>query len=132
MNKKRAKRQKAIESQVNRLGNRMRKMHALSRRLSGYSLAIFLIGGTLVFISFFWINEKSAWLVAAIAAIIFSMIACYHHRLARGIRRHQIWMQIKKSQLARMDLNWEKIPGSELQLPLSDLPFEKDLDITGR
>ena len=107
-------------------------MHALSRRLSWYRLAIFLIGGTLVFISSFWISGKSAWLVAAIAAIIFSIIVCYHHRLARGIRRHQIWMQIKKSQLARMDLNWEKIPGSELQLPLSDLPFEKDLDITGR
>jgi hypothetical protein len=132
MNQRRAKRQKAIENQVNRLGNRIRKLHALSRRLSWYRLAIFLFGGTLVFISFFWISEKSAWLVAAIAAIIFSMIACYHHRLARGIRRHQIWMQIKKSQLARMDLNWEKIPGSELQLPLSDLPFEKDLDITGR
>ena len=107
-------------------------MHALSRRLSWYRLAIFLIGGTLVFISSFWISGKSAWFVAAIAAIIFSIIVCYHHRLARGIRRHQIWMQIKKSQLARMDLNWEKIPGSELQLPLSDLPFEKDLDITGR
>ena len=132
MNQRRAKRQKAIENQVNRLGNRIRKLHALSRRLSWYRLAIFLFGGTLVFISFFWISEKSAWLVAAIAAIIFSMIACYHHRLARGIRRHQIWMQMKKSQLARMDLNWEKIPGSELQLPLSDLPFEKDLDITGR
>ncbi len=31
-----------------------------------------------------------------------------------------------------MDLDWKKIPGSILQLPLSDLPFEKDLDITGR
>ena len=107
-------------------------MHALSRRLSWYRLAIFLIGGTLVFISSFWISGKSAWLVAAIAAIIFSIIVCYHHRLARGIRRHQIWLQIKKSQLARMDLNWQKIPGSELQLPHSDLSFEKDLDITGR
>ena len=132
MNQRRAKRQKAIENQVNRLENRMRKLHALSRQLSWYRLAIFLIGGTLFFISFFWISEKSAWLVAATAAIIFSIIACYHHRLAKGTRRHQIWIQIKKSQLARMDLNWEKIPGSELQLPLSDLPFEKDLDITGR
>ncbi len=132
MNQRRAKRQRAIENQVNRLGNRMTKLHALSRRLSWYRLVIFLIGGALVFVSFFWISEKSAWLVAAIAAIIFSIIACYHHRLARGIRRHQIWLEIKKSQLARMALDWEKIPGSMLQWPLSDLPFEKDLDITGR
>ncbi len=131
MNERRAKRQKAIENQVNRLVNRITNLQALSSRLSWYRLVIFLVGGALVFISFFWINEKIAWLVAAMAAIIFSIIACYHHRLAKGIRRHQIWLEIKKSQIARMDLDWEKIPGSMLQLPVSDLSFEKDLDITG-
>jgi len=132
MNSIRLKRQKAIENQVDRFDNRMKKLQALSRRLSWYRLAIFLIGGAWVFISFFWISENLAWFFAGAAFIIFSIVACYHHRLARGIRRHQIWMQIKKSQLARMDLDWEKIPGSMLQLPLSDLSFEKDLDITGR
>ena len=131
MNQKRANRQKAIKNQISRLGNRMAKLRALSRRLSWYRLAIFLIGGALVFISFFWISENLAWFLAGAAFIIFSIIAGYHHRLARGIRRHQIWLEIKKSQIARMELDWEKIPGSILQLPLSDLPFEKDLDITG-
>jgi len=106
-------------------------MHALSRRLSWYRLVIFLIGGALVFISSFWISEKFAWFFAITAFAIFSIIAFCHHRLEKGIRRHQIWMEIKKSQIARMDLDWEKIPGSMLQLPLSDLSFEKDLDITG-
>jgi len=72
-----------------------------------------------------------AWFLAGAACLIFSIIAWHHHRLARGIRRHQIWLEIKKSQIARMELDWEKIPGSILQLPLSDLSFEKDLDITG-
>ncbi len=131
MNQRRAKRQKAIENQVNRLGNRISKLQALSRRLSWYRLVIFIIGGTLVFISFFWISNNLAWFFAGTAFIIFSIIAYYHQRLGKGIRRHQIWMEIKNSQLARMDLDWEKIPGSKLQLPLSDLSFEKDLDITG-
>ena len=113
------------------MGHRITNLQALSRRLSWYRLVIFLIGGALVFISFFWISENLAWLSAGTAFIIFSIIACYHHRLARGIRRHQIWLEIKKSQIARMELDWKKIPGSILQLPLSDLPFEKDLDITG-
>jgi len=72
-----------------------------------------------------------AWFFAGTAFIIFSIIACYHHRLGKGIRRHQIWLEIKKSQLARMDLDWENIAGSMLPYPLSDLSFEKDLDITG-
>ena len=131
MSQRRAKRQKAIKNQITRLGNRTAKLRALSRRLSWYRLVIFLIGGALVFFSFFWISENLAWFSAGTAFIIFSIIACYHHRLAMGIRRHQIWLEIKKSQIARMELDWEKIPGSILQLPLSDLPFEKDLDITG-
>ena len=132
MNQNRAKRQKAIENQIHRLDNRITNLLALSRRLSWYRLINFLIGGTLVFVSFFWISANLAWLVAAIAVISFSIIAWYHHRLARGIRRYQIWLEIKKSQIARMELDWEKIPQSMLQSPLSDLSFEKDLDITGR
>ena len=132
MNQRRAKRQKAIKNQVKRLNNRLTKLHALSRRLSWYRLVIFLIGGALIFISFFWISENLAWFFAGTAFIIFSIIACYHHRLGKGIRRHQIWLEIKKSQLARMDLDWENIAGSMLPYPLSDLSFEKDLDITGR
>jgi DNA mismatch repair ATPase MutS len=132
MNQRRAKRQKAIQNQVNRLNNRLTKLHALSRRLSWYRLVIFLIGGALVFISFFWISENLAWFFTGISFISFSIIAFYHHRLEKGIRRHQIWLEIKKSQLARMDLDWENITGSMLPYPLSDLSFEKDLDITGR
>jgi DNA mismatch repair ATPase MutS len=131
MNQRRDKRQKALENQVNRLGHRITKLHALSRRLSWYRLVIFLIGGALVFISFFWISANLAWFFAGVAFVTFSIIAWYHRRLEKGIRRHQIWLEIKKSQLARMDLDWDKIPGSMLPLPLSDLSFEKDLDITG-
>jgi ABC-type multidrug transport system fused ATPase/permease subunit len=107
MNQRRAKRQKAIQNQVNRLNNRLTKLHALSRRLSWYRLVIFLIGGALVFISFFWISENLAWFFTGIAFINFSIIAFYHHRLEKGIRRHQIWLEIKKSQLEGNKLpNW--------------------------
>jgi len=111
-NQRKAKRQKALESQVNRLGHRITKLHDLNRCLSWYCLLIFLIGGALVFISFFWISKNLAWFFAGTAFIIFSIIAWYHRRLEKGIRRHQIWMEIKESQIARMDLDWEKIPGS--------------------
>ncbi|MGD2023367.1 MAG: hypothetical protein PVH37_09245 [Desulfobacterales bacterium] len=113
------------------MGLRLTKLQAISRRLSLYRLIIFILGGAMVFISFFWINENLAWIFAGSAFITFSIIAYHHHRLEKGIRRHQTWMGIKKSQLARMDLDWGKIPGSMLQLPFSDLSFENDLDITG-
>ena len=75
MSQRKAKRQKAIKNQISRLGSRMAKLGARSRRLSWYRLAIFLIGGALVFISFFWISENLAWFLAGAAFIIFSIIA---------------------------------------------------------
>ena len=114
-----------------RLSRRISMLNARSRRFSFYRLLIFLAGGILVFISVFWIGEIFAWLFFSTAIMTFGIIAFCHHRIRMGIRRHQIWMEIKKSQRAQMVLDWEEIPGSALQSPLSDLCFETDLDITG-
>ncbi|MGD8294238.1 MAG: hypothetical protein PVF37_21160 [Desulfobacterales bacterium] len=131
VNQKRSRRQTAIENQIRRLDNRIADLLAFSRRLSWCRLIIFLIGGAVVFVSFFWVSEKLAGWVAAGAAIGFSVTAWYHYRLGKGIRKFRIWKEIKKSQIVRMTLDWEKIQQSVLQPPLSELPFEKDLDITG-
>jgi DNA mismatch repair ATPase MutS len=121
----------ALKNQIARLERRLAKMQTLSRRLSWYRLITFVTGGALVFISFFWISETLAWLLAATAVVLFSVAAICHHRLGKGLRRHRIWLEIKKSQLTRMDLDWDNIPPSALQSPLSGLSFEIDLDITG-
>lgn len=79
-----------LENLIARLGRGLAKMQTLSRRLSWYRLLTFVIGGALVFISFFWINETFAWFPAAAAFVLFSVAAICHHRLAKGVRRHQI------------------------------------------
>jgi ABC-type multidrug transport system fused ATPase/permease subunit len=131
VDQRRAKRQKAIANQIRRLDNRITALLAFSRRLSWCRLIIFLIGGAMVFVSFFWVSEKLAGWVAGGAAIGFSITAWYHYRLGKGIRKYRIWKEIKKSQIERMTLDWVKIPQSILQAPPSGLSFEKDLDITG-
>ncbi|MGD1972131.1 MAG: hypothetical protein PVF24_10995 [Desulfobacterales bacterium] len=123
VNQKRSRRQTAIENQIRRLDNRIADLLAFSRRLSWCRLIIFLIGGAVVFVSFFWVSEKLAGWVAAGAAIGFSVTAWYHYRLGKGIRKFRIWKEIKKSQIVRMTLDWEKIQQSVLQPPLSELPF---------
>lgn len=132
INKKRTSRQKALKNQVNRLDCRIVAMQALSRRCSWYRLLIFLIGGAAVFITAFWISETLSWILFALFLIVFNIVAYFHRRLERGIKRHQIWLKITKNHLARMKLDWEKISEPNLKLPFSDLPFEIDLDITGK
>ena len=131
MTSKRTNRQNAIEHQINRLEIRIANMKSLSRRLSWYRLLIFIIGGALIFLTALWINKTLSWIVFSVFFVVFNIVAHYHRRLERGIRRHQLWLEIKKNQLARMNLDWDNIPLAELKLPVSDLPYENDLDITG-
>jgi len=131
-NKKRATRQNAFKNQIKRLERRLTNFQSLSKKFSWYRLLIFLVGGASVISSALWINDILAWICFAFFFILFNIIAYFHRRLERGIKRHQIWQEIIKNQLARMSLDWEKIPEPNFKLPFSDLTFENDLDITGK
>ena len=132
MTQKRSSRQKSIKNQLKRLERRINSFQARGRRFSWYRLLIFLVGGASVISSALWINDILAWICFAFFFILFNIIAYFHRRLERGIKRHQIWQEITRNHLARMNLDWGNIPEPNLKLPFSDLPFENDLDITGK
>jgi len=131
-NGKRDVRQQALKNQINRLSRRIENLQTQSRKISWYRLLIFLIGSALVFISVFWINETVSWIIFAVFFVVFNSYVFFHNRLEKGIKRHQIWKDINQNQLARMNLDWKQIPEPNLKLPFSALPFEHDLDITGK
>jgi MutS domain V len=69
------------------------------------------------------------WVLAGWVAV-FIGIAHYHNRLEDGLSRLRLWIQIKQTNLARLQLNWRDIPDSHIALP-SDHPYGVDLDIAG-
>lgn len=131
MTNKRSARLTAINNQLRRLENRIENMEVMSRRFSWYRLFIFLTGLLLTILALVWINGTAAWIVFGIMILIFNIVAFYHRRLDRSLKKHQIWSEIKENQTARMNLNWAKIPQAPQRQSKSDLPFENDLDITG-
>ena len=132
MTPKRSSRQNALKNQIRRLERRLTSFQSLSKKFSWFRLLIFVVGGVAVFITAFWVSEVLSWSLLALFFIVFNFVAYFHRRLERGIRRHQIWTGITKNHLARMGLDWEKIPEPTVQLPFCDLTFEIDLDITGK
>lgn len=132
MKSNRSSRQRAIETQIDRLSRKIDQFQSQSRKFSWYRFLIFLLGGIFIFIAAFWINDTIAWLAFVLFFVVFNIVAFFHRRLEKGIRRHQIWHEIKTSQLARMNLDWKKIPESNLHVLFSGLTFEDDLDITGK
>lgn len=129
MNKRSAK-LKALENQVQRLNTRISRLKRLSTRYSWYRMTIFLVGVGLS-ASMYWVHGLLIWVAIFITIAIFSIVAYYHRRVDSSILKHEIWLELKEIQVARMKLDWENIPPSPvLQSPIEH-PFEIDLDITG-
>lgn len=118
-------------NQIRRLQKRIGLLKKVSLRFSWYRLGIFLAGLGLAF-AIYWINVKAGYAVLGVGLIIFSIVAYFHRRIERSLKKHEIWLELKKTQLARMQLHWDGIPEPPTQAPSATHPFEVDLDITGK
>src|SRR6266700_6546629 len=67
-----------------------------------------------------------------ITLTIFSIVAYFHGYINRSITRHKIWIQIKSTHIARINLDWDSIPPDTFTDPPANHPFASDLDITGK
>src|SRR6185369_13277472 len=72
-----------------------------------------------------------AWLVAALIAVLFSVVTIFHTRVRDSLTRNSLLIEIKHVQIARINLDWDRIPPADLVPPVIGHPFETDLDITG-
>ena len=121
----------ALENQISRLKRRLANLNRRSDRYSWIRLAIFLVGALLSVVAFFLLGWLWGLISGAITLIIFNIVAYYHRKIDRSITRHKIWLQIKATQVARLQLDWPVIPAVNSRAPLADHPFAIDLDITG-
>ena len=133
MNKK-MERLAALERQCERLQTRIARLNYWSDRYSWWRLAIFLGGLAIVVLAFVfvrWITFLPGLALAILAIVAFSIVANYHRKVDRSIVRHTIWLQMQRTQIARIQLDWDALPPEQVQEHLSDHPFDIDLDITG-
>jgi len=128
----RTQRKHAIASLITSLEKRIQKLKARSSKLSRARLIIFLSGFALGTAFYYMLNHTLGWLTFAITILIFNIVAYIHRTIEKSAKRHQIWLEQKQSQIARMELNWEKIPFRATPAPDGEHPFEVDLNITGK
>src|SRR5260370_19394209 len=131
VNEKQA-RLKAIERQIERLQRRLHFLDARSNRLGWTRVGIFFGGALLSVLAYIMVGWWLLITCAAVTLVIFSIAVYFHQRLDRGITRHTILMRIKITQVARIRLDWDRIPPPRFNDASLEHPFEIDLDITGR
>lgn len=124
-------RSEQLDKQIARLRRRAEFLNAISRKYWNARRVIFVAGALLALAFCNFAGSTVAWFVAALIAIVFSVVTIFHTRVRDSITRNSLLIDIKQVQIARINLDWDRIPVAEPDPPVSGHPFESDLDITG-
>jgi len=113
---------------VERLQARLRQA---SRKLSGWRVVTFLVTLGL----FIGLSEVKLWPMAfgvlGLGIILFGWLVKRHQRVRLQLLRCARAHQLKRHDLARLQLHWDEIPALPPEDSPAGHPFEHDLDITG-
>ncbi len=120
-----------LERQIARVQRRRALLDRRSNRYSWVRVAIFF-GGLLIsaaagFLAAWWIGV----ILVCVTLLAFAIVAHFHGKIERSLNRHTLWLHIKATHVARMRLDWQRIPAAPAFEPQGNHPFEIDLDITG-
>ncbi|MBM4123526.1 MAG: hypothetical protein FJ246_01000 [Nitrospira sp.] len=125
------KRAAVLSRALARLERLQERSRLASAKISRWRLAIFVTGALCAVgpYKLGWYHLGNAAL--GFFALIFLLVARYHNRLEDRMHRLNLWAQLKRTNLARLTLDWKAIPDRPVETPASH-PYAADLDITGR
>lgn len=124
-------RMKRLENRIARLGRRAEELERVSNKYWNVRRTLFVCG--ILLSGFFcrYFEQLGGWICVASFVAIFWVVSFYHRRVRDSIARNALMLDIKQTQVARIHLDWSKIPPSNQLSSNTAHPFEADLDITG-
>lgn len=132
MNQQKQQRAHVLQRQINWVQLRLDQLRQVSGRITTIRLLIFLGGLGLSTLAFFTLGVNWLWAGLGLTLISFVVVVAIHQRVEGNILRYEIWVSIKQTHLARMNLDWSHLP-LPLTIPQSERhPLEIDLDLQGK
>lgn len=121
----------ALQRQIVRLQSRLSLLRQRSHRYAWLRLGLF--GGGLLAsgLLFYFLGGWFFGLGLLVTLLCFGLAVYYHRQIDWSIARHEGWLSLKATQIARMQLDWERLPLESWRRPRYDHPFEADLDLIG-
>ncbi len=124
---------------ISRLQRRADHLETISGKYWTARRILFVGGALVALIACRFSGTTSGILLALFFVTVFVAVALYHRRVQESLTRNALMMDIKRVQLARIHLDWDLMPASDLAAddptheshPETAHPFETDLDITG-
>lgn len=120
-----------LEKQIARLMRRETGLRLISNKYWRARRTI-LGGGLILTVAAYGLAGDSALLLALLISVsTFAAVAHVHGKVLASIRRNSEWANLKRSQIARIRLQWDSIPRPSASRTIPGHPFDLDLDITG-
>ncbi|MDX1992459.1 MAG: hypothetical protein SF029_08720 [bacterium] len=120
----------ALENQLQRLDRRLRELYQRSDQFTRWRLSVFLVGAVISFAAAS-LENRLGLLAAVLFLAIFVGVARAHGQIKTAIQRFSLWKQIKAEHLARLRLDWERLPRPTVEDFPPEHPFALDLDMIG-
>ena len=124
-------RQQTLTARIARLERALVDLRHRADRWSAIRLGIFGAGLVLSFLAFFAVGAWAFWAVALPALIAFGAAVRVHRRIEVSLERHGLHLDLRRTQLARLNLEWAALPLARTDPPRDDHPFARDLDLVG-
>jgi hypothetical protein len=121
-----------ISGEIHRFQRRAESLSKISKRYWTARRSILVGGALLTFLSFELAGQPTGWSILVLVSVLFWLVAHYHRKILGSLEINTIWLHIKSTQIARINLDWERLPEHDRQAPTPGHPFEFDLDITGK
>src|SRR5258708_6542367 len=100
-----------LEKEIARLGRRADQLNVISGKYWTARRIIFVSGALLALAFCNFAGTTSAWFVAAVLGILFLIVTIFHSRVRDSLTRNSLLIEIKQVQIARIQLQWERLPG---------------------
>src|SRR6266480_5544739 len=120
-----------LESMIARLRRRAEQLEVISNKYWIVRRVIFVCGGLLILFVCKYSGGIFGAFLATIFVAVFLTVAVYHRKVRESISRNSVMIDIKQMQVARIRLDWDRMPSSNQSSAEAGHPFETDLDITG-
>jgi ABC-type multidrug transport system fused ATPase/permease subunit len=124
-------RHKVLTRHVERLANEIELLQELDQRYFWVRLVVLLAGALGLFIAYQSRQSNVLLLAVLVFMAVFSIVVYLNRRVRRSILRFRLSKQYFSNQLARMELDWEKIPAAPFYPPGEQHPFASDLNLSG-
>ncbi len=120
-----------FEKQMQHLSSRIERLQGVNKQYSHIRLIHVLLGIPLIWASFQFAGNWAGRITTVAVIAAFLAVLHHHGRLKDSINRHRILLDLKSSQVARIRLDWERIPSVSASPMQVEHPFGTDLDIIG-